>query len=147
MAVWDLFDEDARRAVYHAQCEAQRLGMKDVSTEHLLLGLLIEGETAAARMLWNLRLDPVDVRRAVERACRKGNRTAFEGMALTPAGMRAIDWAIHESAALCDEHIGTEHLLLGLFGEGSSVAWKTLRKLGMSFPKMRDAVESVRRAP
>jgi ATP-dependent Clp protease ATP-binding subunit ClpA len=134
---FDKFTERARKVLHLAQEEAQRLNHNYIGTEHLLLGLIREGEGVAAKVLTNLgaRLD--DVRSKVEFIIGRGDRTVAGDIGLTPRAKRVIELSVDEARRLKHHFVGTEHLLLGLVREGEGIAAGVLESLGVSLDKTR----------
>ena len=128
--MWQRFTERARKVVFHAQEEAGRLGENYVSTEHLLLGLVRENDTVAARVLDRLGISLGRIRSEIERQVAHGEGRLGQDMLLTPCAKRVIDIAYDEARQLNNNYIGTEHLLLGLIREGEGLAGKVLAILG-----------------
>src|SRR5206468_7750615 len=112
--MWQRFTERARRVVFFAQEEAGRLGENYVSTEHLLLGLVRENDSVAARILDRMGVSLSRIRSEVERQVQRGDGKLGQDMQLTPGGKRVIDLSYEEARRLSNNYIGTEHLLLGL---------------------------------
>ena len=135
--MWEPFTERARRSIVLAQEEAQRLGNNYIGTEHLLLGIISEGESVAAKVLENLGVGLQKVRSEVEAIVGKGGPTAQQEMVFTPRAKRVIELAFEEARALAHNYIGTEHLLLGLVREGEGVAARVLSNLGVDPSKIR----------
>jgi ATP-dependent Clp protease ATP-binding subunit ClpC len=135
--MWEPFTERARRSIVLAQEEAQRLGNNYIGTEHLLLGIISEGESVAAKVLENLGVSLQKVRSEVEAIVGKGGPTAQQEMVFTPRAKRVIELAFEEARALAHNYIGTEHLLLGLVREGEGVAARVLSNLGVDPAKIR----------
>ncbi|MBM3464645.1 MAG: ATP-dependent Clp protease ATP-binding subunit [Armatimonadetes bacterium] len=135
--MWEPFTERARRSIVLAQEEAQRLGNNYIGTEHLLLGIISEGESVAAKVLENLGVSLQKVRSEVEAIVGKGGPTAQQEMVFTPRAKRVIELAFEEARALAHNYIGTEHLLLGLVREGEGVAARVLSNLGVDPSKIR----------
>src|SRR5437868_4053656 len=115
--MWQRFTERARRVVFFAQEEAGRLGENYVSTEHLLLGLIRENDSVAARILLRLEVPLENIRSEVEQMVTRGDGRLGQDMQLTPRSKRCIDLAYDEARMLKNNYIGTEHLLLGLIRE------------------------------
>lgn len=137
--MWSRFTERAQRVIQLAQEEAVRMGHPNVGTEHILLGLVREGEGIAARALQNLGVTPEKVRREVENLVGVGHeQPAMIGF--TPRMKKAIELAIDEARRLGHNYIGTEHLLLGLLREEEGVAAQVLTNLGVSLPAARQQV-------
>ncbi len=120
-----------------AQEEAQRLNHNYIGTEHLLLGLIREENSAAVRVLKELGLEPRYVRATVERTVGRGDRPLFGKLTLTPRTKRVLELAFDEARRLGHHYIGTEHLLLGLVREGEGVAVNVLKSLGVSPDSIR----------
>ncbi len=115
---FDKFTDRARKVLTLAQDEAQRFNHNYIGTEHLLLGLVREGEGVAARVLENMNVELSKVRTAVEFIIGRGDRPVVGEVGLTPRAKRVIELAIDEARRLGHNYIGTEHLLLGLVREG-----------------------------
>src|SRR5881227_1548974 len=126
-----------------AQEEAQRFNHNYIGTEHLLLGLVREGEGVAAKVLGNLGVELNKVRSAVEFIIGRGDRMKYGGIGLTPRAKRVIELAVDEARRLNHHYIGTEHLLLGLVREGEGIAAGVLESLGVSLEKVRAQVIEV----
>jgi ATP-dependent Clp protease ATP-binding subunit ClpC len=120
-----------------AQEEAQRFQHNYIGTEHLLLGLVREGEGVAAKVLSNLGVDLDKVRQAVENIIGRGDRVVFGEIGLTPRAKKVIELAVDEARRLNHHYIGTEHLLLGLVREGEGIAAGVLESLGVNLEKVR----------
>jgi ATP-dependent Clp protease ATP-binding subunit ClpC len=138
--MWQRFTERARKVVFYAQEEAQRFGEGYVSTEHLLLGLVRESDSVAARVLEKLGVSLNKIRAEVEKQLPRGDARASQDMTLTPRAKRVIDLAYDEARNLNNNYIGTEHLLLGLIREGDGLAGRVLAKLGVELEKARREV-------
>jgi ATP-dependent Clp protease ATP-binding subunit ClpA len=134
---FDKFTDRARKAMTLAQDEAQRFNHNYIGTEHLLLGLLREGEGVAARVLENLGADLAKIRTATEFIIGRGDRPVSGEVGLTPRGRRTIELAIDEARRLGHNYIGTEHLLLGLVREGEGIAAGVLESVGINLDKVR----------
>jgi hypothetical protein len=137
---FDTFSERARHVLTLAQDEAQRLDHHYIGTEHLLLGLVREGEGVAARVLANMNVELAKVRTAVEFIVGRSNRPMPAQVGLTPRAKRVIELSIDESKRLGQDYIGTEHLLLGLVREGEGIAAGVLKSLGVNLDKVRHEV-------
>lgn len=135
--MWEPFTERARKSIVLAQEEAQRLGNNYIGTEHLLLGIISEGESVAAKVLENLGISLQKVRSEVEAIVGKGNKPTNQEMVFTPRAKRVIELAYEEGRNLSHNYIGTEHLLLGLVKEGEGVAARVLSNLGVDPSKVR----------
>src|SRR5215218_485498 len=137
---FDRFTERARKVLTLAQDEAQRFNHNYIGTEHLLLGLIREGEGVAARVLENMNVELAKVRTAVEFIIGRGDRPVVGEVGLTPRAKRVIELAIDEARRLGHNYIGTEHLLLGLVREGEGIAAGVLESLGVNLDKVRHEV-------
>jgi ATP-dependent Clp protease ATP-binding subunit ClpC len=138
--MWQRFTERARRVVFFAQEEAGRLGENYVSTEHLLLGLVRENDSVAARILDRMGVSLGRIRSEIERQVTRGDGRLGQDMQLTPRAKRVIDLAYDEARQLNNNYIGTEHLLLGLIREGEGLAGRVLAKLGVDLERTRREV-------
>src|SRR5258708_4254945 len=134
---FDTFTERARKVLSLAQEEAQRFQHNYIGTEHLLLGLVREGEGVAAKVLSNLGVELNKVRSAVEFIIGRGDRIVLGEISLTPRAKRVIELAVDEARRLNHHSIGTEHLLLGLVREGEGIAAGVLESLGVNLEKVR----------
>ncbi len=140
---FDRFTERARKVLTLAQEEAQRFNHNYIGTEHLLLGLVREGEGVAAKVLSNLGIELTKVRSAVEFIIGRGERQVMGEIGLTPRAKKVIELAVDEARRLGHHYIGTEHLLLGLIREGEGIAAGVLESLGVNLEKVRSEVIKV----
>src|SRR5512138_3609 len=138
--MWQRFTERARRVVFFAQEEAGRLGENYVSTEHLLLGLVRENDSVAARILDRMGVSLGRIRSEIERQVTRGDGRLGQDMQLTPRAKRVIDLAYDEARQLNNNYIGTEHLLLGIIREGEGLAGRVLAKFGADLDRTRKTV-------
>jgi ATP-dependent Clp protease ATP-binding subunit ClpC len=145
----DRFTERARRVLMLAQEEAQRLKDAYIGTEHLLLGLVQEERGVAARVLRDMGVNPAQVRRRIEESSRRtGHRVSGQATGLTPRTKRVIERAVDEARRMNHHYIGTEHLLLGLIGEGAGVAVNVLQDMGVDFDRVRmDTTKAIMQTP
>ncbi len=134
------FTERAQRVFMLAQEEARRLKHPAVGTEHLLLGLLREGEGIAARALQSLGLDLNKVREEVEKIAAPGDNRAGDEVGLTPRAKKVLELAHEEGRRQGVSYVGTEHLLLGLIREGEGVAARVLIGQGLTMDAVRRQV-------
>jgi bifunctional DNase/RNase len=134
---FDKFTERARKVLSLAQEEAQRFQHNYIGTEHLLLGLVREGEGVAAKVLSNLGVELNKVRSSVEFIIGRGDRIVQGEIGLTPRAKKVIELAADEARRLNHHSIGTEHLLLGLVREGEGIAAGVLESLGVNLEKVR----------
>src|SRR5438270_2426676 len=140
---FDKFTERARKVLQLAQEEAQRFNHNYIGTEHLLLGLVREGEGVAAKVLSNLGIELTKVRSAVEFIIGRGERQVQSEIGLTPRAKKVIELAVDAARRLGHHYIGTEHLLLGLIREGEGIAAGVLERLGVNLEKVRSEVIKV----
>ena len=134
---FDKFTERARKVLSLAQEEAQRFQHNYIGTEHLLLGLVREGEGVAAKVLGNLGVELNKVRSSVEYIIGRGDRIVLGEIGLTPRAKKVIELAVDEARRFNHHYIGTEHLLLGLVREGEGIAAGVLESLGVNLEKVR----------
>ena len=134
---FDKFTERARRVLTLAQEEAQRFNHNYIGTEHLLLGLVREGDGIAAKVLANLGVELSKVRSAVEFIIGRGDRAVLGEIGLTPRAKKVIELSVDEARRLNHHYIGTEHLLLGLVREGEGIAAGVLESLGVNLERVR----------
>ena len=139
----DKFTERAKKVLVYAQDEATRFNHTYIGTEHLLLGLLREGDGIAAKALGNLGVELNKVRSAVEFIIGRGEKVVVQDINLTPRAKRVIELAVEEARRLGHNYIGTEHLLLGLVREGEGIAAGVLESLGVNLEKVRAQVVRV----
>jgi len=136
--MFNRFTERARKVILLAKEEAKRFNHDYIGTEHLLLGLIGEGEGVAAAVLASLGLDTEKIRFEVEKLVEAGPNTVVSGdIPFTPKAKKVIELAMDEARALNHNYIGTEHLLLGLLREGEGVAAQVLLNLGLDLEKVR----------
>src|SRR5512138_2431910 len=137
---FDKFTERARKVLTLAQEEAQRFNHNYIGTEHLLLGLVREGEGVAAKVLANMGVELNNVRPAVDVISGRVDRVVMGEIGLTPRAKKVIELAVDEARRLNHQYIGTEHLLLGLVREGEGIAAGVLESLGVSLDRVRSQV-------
>ena len=141
------FTDQTRRAVHLAQEEALLLRHDHVGTEHLLLGLLYEGEGLAAQALKSLGISWDDVRGLVVEVEGQGQRSPTGPLPFTPQAKKALELSLREALGRGQRHIGTEHLLLGMLreadGDGEDVAVQVLARLGAGAAQVRERVLSL----
>jgi hypothetical protein len=137
---FDTFTDRSRRVLTYAQDESQRFNHNYIGTEHLLLGLVREGEGVAARVLENMNVELPKVRTAVEFIMGRGDRPVVGEVGLTPRAKRVIELAIDEARRLGHNYIGTEHILIGLVREGEGIAAGVLESLDVRLDRVRHEV-------
>src|SRR3982750_2812689 len=141
MGPFDRFNDRAKRVLALAQDEAIRFNHNYIGTEHLLLGLVREGEGVAARVLDSLGVELSKVRTAVEFIIGRGDSTTSPAeITLSPRTKKVIELAIDEARKLGHSHVGTEHLLLGLAREMGHTASGVLESLGVAADSIRERV-------
>ena len=133
------FTERAQKVLALAQEEAIRLGHNNIGTEHILLGLVREGEGIAAKALYALGLGSEKIQKEVENLIGRGQETA-QTIHYTPRAKKVIELSMDEARKLGHSYVGTEHVLLGLIREGEGVAARVLNNLGVSLNKARQQV-------
>jgi len=137
----DRFTDRVRKVIYYARDEAARLQHDYIGTEHLLLGIVREGEGIAAKVLAKLELDFEQIQQAVENMVKSTGGTLTIGeIPFTPRAKRVLELAIEEARLLGHNYVGTEHLLLGLIREGEGVAAQVLAELGVDRKRVREEV-------
>lgn len=141
MPMFNRFTERARKVILLAKEEAKRFNHDYIGTEHILLGLVREGEGVAAAVLASFGLSPDKIRLEVEKLVQPGPATVVSGdLPFTPKAKKVIELAIDEARSLGHNYIGTEHLLLGLIREGEGVASQVLMNSGLELDKVREEV-------
>ena len=138
--MFERFTDRARRVVVLAQEEARRLNHDYIGTEHILLGLIREGEGVAAKALESLGISLEAVRQQVEKIIGRGQQAAPGHIPFTPRAKKVLELSLREAKAPGHDYIGTEHILLGLIREGSGVAAQVLVKLGADLNRVRQQV-------
>ncbi len=145
---FDKFTERARRVLAYAQEEAQHFQHNYIGTEHLLLGLVRDGDGVAAKVLQGLGVELPKVREAVEFIIGRGDRIVLGEIGLTPRAKKVIELAVDEAHRLNHHYIGTEHLLLGLVREGEGIAAGLVRSFGLNLERVRmQTFATLSRAP
>ena len=134
------FTDQARRVVVLAQDEARDLGHGSVGTEHLLLGLLAEGEGVAALALESLGISLEEARDRVEGIADRGQGTPSGHIRLTPRAKKVLELSLREALQLGHDYIGTEHILLGLIREDDGIPAQVLAGRGASYDLVRERV-------
>ena len=138
--MFERFTDRARRVVVLAQEEARMLNHNYIGTEHILLGLIHEGEGLAAKALENLGIKLGDVRQQVQEIIGQGQQAPTGHIPFTPRAKKVLEYSLREGLQLGHTYIGTEHILLGLIREGEGVAAQVLVKLGADLNKVRQQV-------
>lgn len=138
--MFDRFTERGLRALALAQQEARRLSHDHAGTEHILLGLLRDGDGQAAETLRGLGIDLSALREQVEDILGRGRTEPPEHIPYTPRARRVLDLAQWEATSMGHSQVGTEHLLLGLLREGRNVAAQVVTTLGGDLSRVRKQV-------
>ncbi|WP_276526025.1 Clp protease N-terminal domain-containing protein, partial [Corynebacterium phoceense] len=138
--MFERFTDRARRVIVLAQEEARMLNHNYIGTEHILLGLIHEGEGVAAKALESMGISLEDVRREVEEIIGHGTQPTTGHIPFTPRAKKVLELSLREGLQMGHKYIGTEFLLLGLIREGEGVAAQVLIKLGADLPRVRQQV-------
>lgn len=137
----DRFTERVKKVLFLARDEAGRLQRDYIGTEHILMGIVREGEGIAAKSLQNLGLSFQQIQRTIERmVARSGGTLKVGEIPFTPRAKRVLELSVEEARLLRHDHIGTEHLLLGLLREGEGVAARVLMELGANRERIREEI-------
>ena len=138
--MFERFTDRARRVVVLAQEEARNLNHNYIGTEHILLGLIHEGEGVAAQALEAMGISLESVREQVEEIIGQGTEAPSGHIPFTPRAKKVLEYSLREALQLGHNYIGTEHILLGLIREGDGVAAQVLTNLGADLPSVRQQV-------
>ncbi|MCX5705071.1 MAG: AAA family ATPase, partial [Candidatus Omnitrophica bacterium] len=139
--MFNRFTERARKVIILAKEEARRFNHDYIGTEHILLGLIREGEGVAAAVLQKMGVSLENIRIEIEKLVQPGPTTQIIGdIPFTPRAKKALELAAEEARSLGHNYIGTEHLLLGLIREGEGIAYQVLLNLGMDLNNVRNEV-------
>src|SRR6266513_5701094 len=138
--MFERFTDRARRVVVLAQEEARMLNHNYIGTEHILLGLIHEGEGVAAKALESLGISLEGVRQQVEEIIGQGQQAPSGHIPFTPRAKKVLELSLREALQLGHNYIGTEHMLLGLVREGEGVAAQVLVNLGADLSRVRQQV-------
>lgn len=139
--MFDRFTNRARKIIGLARQEAQRLNHEYVSTEHLLLGLIIEGQGTGYSALRNLDINFDSIAKAIESIVQSGPPMITNGgSAFTPRAKKSLELAVEEASQLGVNYVGTEHLLLGLIRENEGVAAVVLKTMNLDYATIREEI-------
>jgi ATP-dependent Clp protease ATP-binding subunit ClpA len=138
--VFERFTDRARRVVVLAQEEARLLDHNYIGTEHLLLGLIRDGDGVACQALASLGISLPAVRAQVEEIIGRGQTASMGHVPFTPRAKKVLELSLREALQLGHDYIGTEHILLGLIREGKGVGAQVLQKLGADLNRVRQQV-------
>jgi ATP-dependent Clp protease ATP-binding subunit ClpC len=141
--MFERFTDRSRRVVVLAQEEARMLSHSYIGTEHILLGLVHEGEGVAAKALESLGISLERVRQQVEEIIGQGQTLPGGHIPFTPRAKKVLELSLREAIDLGHNYIGTEHILLGILREGEGVAADVLGKLGADLETVRDSVLAI----
>jgi ATP-dependent Clp protease ATP-binding subunit ClpC len=144
--MFERFTDRARRVVVLAQAEARALDHNYIGTEHILLGMLSEGEGVAARALQELGISLEVIRQRVVETIGRGSHPQAGHIPFTPRAKKVLELSLRESLQLGHEYIGTEHVLLGLAREGEGIAAQVLTGLGATRDRVRQQVTEILQA-
>jgi ATP-dependent Clp protease ATP-binding subunit ClpC len=136
------FSESAQKALWHAQRVAREWGHSYIGTEHLLVGLTQEPESAAGQILSDLGVDGAEVKKSVESLTQDAEQGG-EFVGYTPRTKKIIELSFHESTQMGHDHVGTEHLLIALMREGEGVGAHVLKQMGVTLAQVLDALEDI----
>ncbi|HNU79141.1 MAG TPA: ATP-dependent Clp protease ATP-binding subunit [Bacillota bacterium] len=140
MGLFDRFTERAQKVMVYSQEEAIRQNYNYIGTEHILLGILREGEGIAAQVLNNKGVNLDTVRQQVEALVGKGQQEVGQVVGYTPRTKTILELSVEEARSLGQNYIGTEHLLLALIREGEGVAAQILAAMGLNFDSIRQEI-------
>ena len=140
--MFERFTDRARRVVVLAQEEARLLNHSYIGTEHILLGLIHEGEGVAAKALESLGISLEAVRNQVEEIIGQGGSSPSGHIPFTPRAKKVLELALREAVRLKHRTIGTEHVLLGLIREGEGLGALVLAEAKVDFARLRRTVEN-----
>ena len=138
--VFERFTDRARHVVVYAQEEARMLNHNYIGTEHILLGLIHEGEGVAARALDVMSISLDAARARVEEIIGQGTQPPIGHIPFTPRGKKVLELSLREALQMGHNYIGTEHILLGLVREGEGVGAQVLREMGAELERVRQTV-------
>jgi ATP-dependent Clp protease ATP-binding subunit ClpC len=138
--MFERFTDRARRVVVLAQEEARMLNHNYIGTEHILLGLIREGDGVAAKALMTLGISLDAMRQAVEAIIGQGQQAPSGHIPFTPKAKKVLELSLREALQLGSDYIGTEHILLGLVREGDGVAAQVLAGAGVDLNRARQQV-------
>src|ERR1041384_3474079 len=136
--MFDRFTDHARKAMSQARLAALRFNHDYIDAPHMLLGLLATEGCGALGLIGRLGGDCTALRAAIERQLEPGRKPVTQGqLPFTPTAKKVLELAMYEAADLCDNHLGSEHLLLGMLRTGKGIAGQTLREAGIELEAAR----------
>jgi ATP-dependent Clp protease ATP-binding subunit ClpC len=139
--MFERFTDRARRVMVLAQEEARMLNHNFIGTEHILLGIIQEGQGVGASALQSVGIILAAVRQQVEQIIGRGDQEPSRHIQFTPRAKKVFEFSLRESQQLGHDYIGTEHILLGLIREGEGVAAQVLVRLGADVNRVRQVIE------
>ncbi len=145
--IFERFTERARQVCVLAQDEARAARRDAIGTEHILIGLLREEASLAARVLESFNLTAGEVRRQAKELTGDGPEAVFGSIPFTPRAKRVLELSLREALSLGHNYIGTEHILLGLVRENGGIAAQILTELGLGAENIRDEVIRILSGP
>ena len=145
MAIFGRFTEKAQKVLMLSQEEAKKLNHNYIGSEHLLLGLIQEGEGIAALALKNLGVKYEKASMQIETLLGRGEDQVEEIIGYTPRTKKILELSLMEARALNQSYIGTEHILLGLVREGEGIGAKILQDMGLDFEKIVESTKKNRK--
>ena len=146
MALFEKYNEKSRRALFFARYEASKLGSRVIESEHILLGILREGEESIVELLQRLEVKPEDLRREIE-----GERVFVERISstaelpLSEESKKILAYASHEAESMVHSAVGSEHLLIGVLRVDGCLAQRVLVQQGLEVAKVREQVAAIAR--
>ncbi|MDF1729207.1 MAG: Clp protease N-terminal domain-containing protein, partial [Sulfitobacter sp.] len=139
--MFDRFTDRAKKVMNFARQEAQRFNHEYLGTEHILLGLIKEGDGVAAHVLKNMGIDMTKIRMEIEKIVKTGPSMVTMGqLPFTQMAKKVLELSMEEASSLSHNYIGTEHLLLGLIKENEGIAAQVLQNLGVKLEDVREEV-------
>ena len=145
MSMWEPFTKLAQHSISLARDEANRLGNTDIGTEHILLGIIAQGDTVAVKALEILGVDLETIRREVEANVGRGAPPIRDEMQFTPDSKRVIELAFEEARMQSHNYVGTESLLLGIIREPDGLGGRVLKGAGVDATEVRARMTSLLR--
>ncbi|MFN3478327.1 MAG: Clp protease N-terminal domain-containing protein, partial [bacterium] len=137
--MWETFTERAKKVIIYAQEEAKNLGSSHVGTEHLLLGIIVEGESIAAKILSKYDVTYQKLKKEIENFLGKSQASNVKGdLEFSPRAKKAIENAFDEARTMNHNYIGPEHILLGILNETGGVGYRLLQKINININNLKE---------
>ncbi|MFN3995222.1 MAG: Clp protease N-terminal domain-containing protein, partial [bacterium] len=137
--MWETFTERAKKVIIYAQEEAKNLGSSHVGTEHLLLGIIVEGESIAAKILSKYDVTYQKLKKEIENFLGKSQTSNARGdLEFSPRAKKAIENAFDEARTMNHNYIGPEHILLGILNETGGVGYRLLQKINININNLKE---------